>query len=111
MGPTPPPPPEPDPPDVEPVPVDILDDAPGLLPGQLYRGPVIEIPPSDLLMVRGRDRVPIAIIEVPAMGPFMGARAVTPAGLGPWLLLRRPDDPPIPHPAFINSTRGARPWV
>ncbi len=80
-------------------------------PGLIYRGPVIEIPPSDLLVVRGRDRVPIAVIEVPAMGPFMGARAFTPAGLGPWLMLRRPDDPPIPHPAFIGPTRGALPWV
>ena len=83
----------------------------GMPPAEIYPGAVLEPPPEMLLTVRGRDRVPIAIIEVPAMGPFMGARAVTPAGPGPWLLLMRPDDPPIPHLAFINSTRGGWPWV
>lgn len=63
------------------------------------------LPPAQLLTVRGRGHQPIALIEVPRHGPIMGARAVTPAGPGPWLLLARPPDPDddvvVPHPAFL----------
>lgn len=64
------------------------------------------LPPAQLLTVRGRGHQPIALIEVPRGGPVMGARAVTPAGPGPWLLLARPPDTDddvvvVPHPAFL----------
>ena len=76
---------------------------PGLVPEAVYAGHVLEPPPADMLVIGPRSR-PLAMIEAPAMGPFIGARAVTSRGLGPWLLLDRPpDDPlvPVPHPAFL----------
>ena len=87
---------------------EILDDTSGWEPSLVYRGPVIEMPPADLLVVRGGSGAPVAMIEAPAMGAFMGARSVTAAGLGPWIMLRRPppDDLQIPHPAFIQHTLG-----
>jgi len=91
-----------DPPAVDP-PADELGAVPDLAPAAIYPGPVLEPPPIHMLLIGPRDR-PLAMIEAPGMGPFMGARAITPRGLGPWLLLARPpDDPPplVPHPAFL----------
>jgi len=76
---------------------------PGLVPEAVYPGRVLEPPPADMLVIGPRNR-PLAMIEAPAMGPFMGARAVTSRGLGPWLLLDRPHDDPlalVQHPAFL----------
>lgn len=68
--------------------------------------PDLFLTPAELMTVRGRGHQPIALIEAPRRGPVMGARAVTPAGPGPWLLLARPPDPDdddvvVPHPAFL----------
>ena len=98
-----------DPPAVELVPV-VPDCVPGLVPEAVYPGPVMELPPADMLVIGPRNR-PLAMIEAPAMGPFIGARAVTSRGLGPWLLLsRRRDDPLalVPHPAFLPPIPRAR---
>lgn len=93
------------------VPV-VPDCVPGLPPEVIHTPPPpvpaldMMLPPAQLLTVRGRGHQPIALIEVPRGGPVMGARAVTPAGPGPWLLLARPPDPDddvvvVPHPAFL----------
>ena len=95
------------------VPV-VPDCVPGLPPEMIRRPPPPVPPPPDLLLtpadlltVRGPGRQPIAYIEVPRRGPVMGARAMAPAGLGPWLLLARPPDPDddavVPHPAFLAA--------
>ena len=84
---------------------------PDLLPEQVYPCGVLEPPPADALTVRGPDGLPLAIIEAPAMGPFMGARAVTSRGLGPWLLLARPPDDPLAlvrHLAFLPPSTPQR---
>ena len=96
-------PPATDPPAVELVPV-VPGSMPDLVPEAVYPGRVLEPPPADMLLIGPRNR-PLAMIEAPAMGPFMGARAVTSRGLGPWLLLARPPDDPlaqVPHPAFLT---------
>lgn len=55
-----------------------------------------------MLVVKGAAARPIALIEVPRMGPFMGARAITSRGLGPWLLLARPaDGRPVVVPGLL----------
>lgn len=102
-------PPATDPPAVELVPV-VPGSMPGLVPEAVYLGRVLEPPPADMLLIGLRNR-PLAMIEAPAMGPFMGARAVTPRGLGPWLLLARPPDDPlaqVPHPAFLPPNPAQR---
>ena len=38
---------------------------PGLAPELLYRHGILEPPPVDLLTIRGRDRAPIALLEMP----------------------------------------------
>jgi hypothetical protein len=53
---------------------------PGLSPELVYRRGILEPPPSDLLTVRGRDHAPIARVEVPRMGGFWCATAVSPWG-------------------------------
>ena len=85
-----------DPPAIDPPVVELVPEA-------IYPGHVLEPPPADMLVIGPRNR-PLAMIEAPAMGPFIGARAVTSRGLGPWLLLDRPHDDPlalVQHPAFL----------
>jgi hypothetical protein len=91
---------------VEPAP-----DQPAAVPEPRYRGVVVEPPPADMLSVGAAGRR-VAVLEVPSMGRYLGARAVLPAGLGPWLLVDRPLDdwsPAIPHPAFLPPGGGSEP--
>ena len=77
---------------------------PALLPEDVYAGGVLEPPPRDLLTVRGWGGVPMARIEVPGMGAFMGAMALGAGPLGVLMLMPRPPDDEaatIPHPAFL----------
>ena len=101
-----------DPPAVELVP-EVPGSVPGMRPEAVYGGRVLEPPPADMLLIGPRHR-PAAVIEAPAMGSFMGARAVTSSGLGPWLLLTRPPDdalPPVPYAAFLARPGGAVPGL
>ena len=83
---------------------------PGLTPELLYRRCILEPPPVDLLTIRGRDRAPIVLLEVPGMGPFMCAATVSARGLGVPLLMNRPVMPDAwmsaPDPAFLPIQSG-----
>jgi hypothetical protein len=107
--------PPPDPP-AEAVLVPVVPDCVPGLPPEVIHVPRPQVPPppldmmmppAELLTVRGRGHQPIALIEAPRHGPIMGARPVTPAGPGPWLLLARPPDPDddvvAPLPAVLAA--------
>ncbi len=69
---------------------------PGLAPELLYRRGILEPPPVDLLTIRGRDRAPIALLEVPGMGvPLLMNRPVMPDA---WMS--------APDPAFLPIQSG-----
>ena len=57
-------------------------------------------------LVKGRSGRRMARIEVPAMGPFMGAMTMNAGRLGVLLLVNRPPDDDlllVPHPAFLPT--------
>ena len=62
----------------------------GFPPELVYPGAIMELPLTDLLVIRGAGGRQLAEIEVPAFGPCMGARAISSKGAGPWLMLLRP---------------------
>jgi hypothetical protein len=79
-------------------------------PVRVYPGGVLEPPPVDMVAVRGAGGRRVALVEVPGMGAFAGAQAVTQAGLGALLLLRRPEAPdPVPWLARAMLAPLARP--
>jgi hypothetical protein len=63
---------------------------PGLPPELVYGPGILEPPPADMLTVRGRGGAPVARIEVPGMGGFMCATAVSPWGFNVPLVMARP---------------------
>ena len=80
------------------------EELPSLSPAVVYAAGIMEPPPRDLLTVKGWGGVPMARIEVPAAGPFMGAMALGAGPLGVLMLMPRPPDDEaatIPHPAFL----------
>jgi hypothetical protein len=72
--------------DVEALP----ETTPGLPPELVYGQGILEPPPADMLTVRGRGSAPVARIEVPGMGGFMCATAVSPWGFDVPLVMARP---------------------
>ena len=88
----------------------VLDGVPSLPPAVIYAAGILEPPPVVLLTIRGRDRAPIALLEVPGMGPFMFAATVSARGLGVPLLMNRPVMPDAwmsaPDPAFLPIQSG-----
>jgi hypothetical protein len=97
------------PPAAPPMPVE-SEPMPGLDPAMVYRRGVLELPPATLLTVRGHNREPVALIEVPDIGGFMCASVVTPRGLGVPLVMRQaePADGAMPPGgAFWPAARGA----
>ena len=71
----------------------VLDGVPSLPPEAIYAAGIMEPPPRDLLTVKGWGGVPMARIEVPAAGPFMGAMALGAGPLGVLIVMPRPLDP------------------
>ena len=63
---------------------------PHLPPELVYARGILEPPPADMLTVRGRGSAPVARIEVPRMGGFMYATAVSPRGFNVPLVMPRP---------------------
>ena len=77
---------------------------PGMLPETVYAAGILEPPLRDMLTIRGRGNQPMALLEVPALGPFMGVQALGAGPLGVLMLMDRPlDDDQLlmPHPAFM----------
>lgn len=78
-------------------------------PAKAYAVGVLEPPPVDMVTVQDAAGRRLALVEVPAMGPFAAAQTVTPVGMGPLLLLRHPAEPvPVPWLAQAMLARPRR---
>ena len=94
-----------------PVPPVLVPEAAELLdPALFYRRSDLALPPADVLTVKAAAR-PVVLIEAPAMGPHLVARAITPRGLGAPVVLHRPlaarpAPVPAPVPPIVLLNRG-----